>query len=282
LIPNNFEGRKIVLATMHHKEKVIGPILAQELGLTCFVPDHFDTDVFGTFSGEISRENNALTTVRAKCLAAMVATHSDIGIASEGSFGQHPNAGFVAANDEIVLLIDQKNDLEITGRSLSLNTNFFSKEISQEKELWDFAAKANFPSHGLLLRSKEIKNFEVRKGIVCDKELIEQFRYFQSKYESFFVETDMRAMYNPTRMEVIAQATRQLVKNIKSCCPQCQIPGFTVVEVRLGLPCSWCKSPTESVKSHIYSCSKCQYATEVWYPHQKKTEDPTYCNYCNP
>jgi hypothetical protein len=35
----------------------------------------------------------------------------------------------------------------------------------------------------------------------------------------------MRAMYNPSRMTVIQNATKKLVEKINSCCPQ-QYPGL--------------------------------------------------------
>lgn len=44
-----FVNRVAVLATMYHKEKVIAPILEQELGIKVIVPQDFDTDRFGTF-----------------------------------------------------------------------------------------------------------------------------------------------------------------------------------------------------------------------------------------
>ena len=66
-----FEGRRLLIATKHQKEQVIAPILEAGQGVQCFVPENYDSDIFGTFSGEINRKDTALETVRAKCLAAM-------------------------------------------------------------------------------------------------------------------------------------------------------------------------------------------------------------------
>ncbi len=63
-----FKNRHLVIATMHHKEKVIAPILEQNLQVKCFLPEGFDSDVFGTFSGEIERKNSPLNIAREKCL----------------------------------------------------------------------------------------------------------------------------------------------------------------------------------------------------------------------
>jgi hypothetical protein len=47
-----------------------------------------------------------------------------------------------------------------------------------------------------------------------------------------FVETDMRAMYNPSRMTVIQNATKK--EKINSCCPHCNIPGFGITDAKRG------------------------------------------------
>ena len=66
-----FVGRTLVIATQHQKEKVIAPALEAALGVRCIVPDQFDSDRFGTFSGEIPRIKTPLETARDKCIAAM-------------------------------------------------------------------------------------------------------------------------------------------------------------------------------------------------------------------
>ena len=64
-----FENRKLVIATKHNKESVISPLIEQSLKVNCFVPENFDSDKFGTFSGEIDRTKDALTTVKNKWLS---------------------------------------------------------------------------------------------------------------------------------------------------------------------------------------------------------------------
>ncbi|MGL2986532.1 DUF6671 family protein [Flavobacterium sp. RSSA_27] len=279
---NSFKGRQLVIATMHQKEQVMAPILEKGLGVICTIPKNFDTDSFGTFSGEITRTSDALTVARQKCLAAIVATDCDLAVASEGSFGPHPSAYFASANDELVMLMDRENQLEIIGRSISFQTNFSGSYINSETELMNFAAQAKFPSHGLILRPSANSTEDMLKGIVSPDVLLEQFRYLKVKHPAVFVETDMRAMYNPTRMEIISMATKQLVQHVQSLCPECQTPGFTITDMKTGLPCSWCGNATPSVLCHIYSCKKCNFTKEHLYPNHKKTEDPGFCNYCNP
>ena len=85
---------------------MIAPILEKELGVNCFVDETFDTDALGTFTGEVERELDPISTAREKCLRAMKINNCDLGIASEGSFGPHPSMFFVNADDEFLIFID--------------------------------------------------------------------------------------------------------------------------------------------------------------------------------
>lgn len=277
-----FENRRLVIATKHRKEKVIAPLFEKEFGVTCFVPQNFDTDLFGTFSGEINRNEDAITTVRKKCLMAMELNNCDLGIASEGSFGPHPSLFFASADDEILLFIDKKNNLEIIARELSLETNFNAAKVNSYSELVEFAEKVGFPSHALLLKSNETDFLNCVKGIQTWELLKEIYLLLSQNNSCIVAETDMRALYNPTRLQVIEKATIKLIDKIKSLCPECQTPGFGVVFVQSGLPCEWCGSETRSTLSHHYQCQKCQFKQEKMYPNEKKVEDPMYCDYCNP
>jgi len=277
-----FEGRRLVIATKHKKEIVIAPLLEKHLGVQCFVPDAFDTDTLGTFTGEIERKDDALTTVRKKCLLAMEKYHCDLGIASEGSFGPHPSIFMAHADDEFLIFIDKKNNLEIIVRELSLDTNFNATTVNCFQNLVDLVKTVGFPEHGVILKITTEEVPTIVKGIQSWELLEESFHMLAADNSQVVAETDMRAMYNPTRMKVIEKAAHKLVEKIKSLCPQCHEPGFGVVYIKSGLPCEWCGSPTNSTKSHIYKCQKCNFEQENMFPNNKKTEDPMFCDYCNP
>lgn len=277
-----FANRALVIATMHQKEIAIQPILESNLGCKCLVPINFNSDQLGTFSGEIERFDTPIETARKKCEIAMKLTKTDLAIASEGSFGQHPSIFFAHADDEFLVLIDKQNELEIIVRELSLETNFNADYATNETELISFASKVKFPSHGLILRKSPDELEDITKGITNLEFLITQFHSLVSKYGKVYIETDMRAMYNPTRMEVIRKLTSKLIDKINSTCPNCSTPGFGVTKVKEGLPCSYCKFPTRSIKSHIYSCAKCDFTEEKKFPNGKQFEDPMYCDICNP
>lgn len=276
-----FKGRNLLIATKHEKEKIIAPILERELGVTCYVAN-FDTDKLGTFTGEVERKDDPITTVRNKCLLAMELMNCDLAIASEGSFNPHPTIYFVPADDEFLLFMDKQNGLEIIVRELSTETNFNSAEIKTEEELNAFAGKAQFPSHGLIIRKSKEDFTDIVKGITNFEHLNTSFKHFILSYGTAFVETDMRAMYNPTRMKVIEKATKKLADKINSLCPVCKTPGFSITDVKQGLPCERCNFPTRSTLSYIYTCQKCFYAKEEKNPNSKFTEDPSYCDVCNP
>ena len=277
-----FEGRKLVIATKHKKELVIANHIEQALGVKCLTIENFDTDILGTFSGEVERASDPVATARTKCYMAMELAECDMAIASEGSFGPHPYMFFAHANEEILMFVDKKNDLEITVRELSLETNFSGENITTEEQLKDFAEKTKFPSHGLIIRKSKDGNEDIIKGITDWDILADGFKQLLAKYGVVYVETDMRAMYNPTRMSVIERTVQKLADKISLQCPECKTPGFGVTEVKQGLPCSLCGFKTRSVLSHLCTCKKCGYTAEEMYPHNKHTEDPMYCDICNP
>jgi len=277
-----FKGRNLIVATKHEKELVIAPILEKELAVSCIVSPNFDTDQLGTFTGEVERKDDPITTARKKCLLAMELTNCDMAIASEGSFGPHPTIYFVPSDDEFLLFLDKKNDLEIIVREISTETNFRAGEINSEKELTDFADSAKFPSHALILRKHKEDFTTITKGI-SDWDILHTTYNDLSKTDGrAYIETDMRAMYNPTRMKVIETATYKLANKIKTACPKCKTPGFSVKDAKEGLPCEVCSFPTRSILSYMYTCVKCSFSEVEMYPHGKVLEEPLYCDVCNP
>lgn len=277
-----FNNRRLLIATKHQKEKVIAPLFENALGVTCFISNEFDTDSLGTFSGEISRTADALTTLRKKCLLAMEKNHCDLVIASEGSFGTHPSVFFAKADDELMMLMDAKNQIEIVVRELSMETNFNSSAVTSEADLESFAQQAGFPFHGLILKPAADNFNKIIKGITESEELKRHFLEIKNEYGSVYAETDMRANFNPTRMKVIEKVALKLLKAVESLCPNCQAPGFIVTKALSGLPCICCNFPTESTLSLLSTCKKCDFTNEVLFPHGKTKEDPEYCNFCNP
>ncbi|MEO1054098.1 MAG: DUF6671 family protein [Bacteroidota bacterium] len=271
----------MAIATKHGKEKVIAPLLEESIGVECVLAEGFDTDELGTFTGEVERQYDPLTTLKQKCRRGIGATGCDLAVATEGSFGSHPNIPFVNAHDELVMLYDQANDLQVTGRKLTTDTNFSGQQVKDISELECFAQSVLFPSHALILKDGEEHFTQVIKGIKDWSVLSASFDDLMFDNQSVFVETDMRAMFNPTRMQVIKKATEDLLNNLASTCDVCGSPGFVAVEIVKGLPCQQCGNPTNSTKLLVYECQRCGHREEVK-QHGKSVEDPMYCNVCNP
>lgn len=279
---NLFAGRQLAIGTKHQKEEVIAPVFESALHVKPVVPPGLDTDLLGTFTGETERAHDALTCAKKKCLMAMELTGCDMAVASEGSFGAHPQLPFAHAHEEILVFTDRKHDLEIVWRELSLKTNFSGKFVSSYQELEEFAEQALFPSHALILRKSPDETIHIFKGIVRPQVLRTGYNYLSRIYRQVYVETDMRAMFNPMRMQAIQKVAGKLVEKICTCCTSCGAPGFGLTDVERGLPCSACHHPTRSIKSYIYRCEKCFHKEIKLYPDEKTTEDPMYCDNCNP
>ncbi|MBF2064523.1 MAG: hypothetical protein IGS39_08910 [Calothrix sp. C42_A2020_038] len=280
-----FYNRVGILATMHRKEQVIAPLL-KELGLKVVVPANFNTDVFGTFTREVKRAGTQIEAARIKAEKVLEITGETIAVASEGSFAPHPSLPYISSNREIVIFIDKENDLEIIGEEFSIDTNHSYQIITSVDQAHEFATKVGFPEHGLIVMFDENpqNSNEVFKGITNPEKLTEAVNFVlnHSTTGKAHIETDMRAMYNPTRMKNIEKATRNLISKINSCCPQCSTPGFEITQRIQGLPCELCYAPTLLTKSVIYQCHKCGYKQERLYPDGTEFADPSQCMYCNP
>lgn len=284
---NLFYNRKALLVTKHNKESVIVPILKKELGLDIAVAVKVNTDEFGTFSGEIERPDTQYKTAMLKILKAFeLYPDAEIAIASEGAFNPHPDCAFIPLNTEIILLVDRKNQLEISAKYLSLSTSVQEEAVSTMQEAWAFVENISFPKNGIILKagnSKTNKPYIFKNATT--KSCLEAaliFFFEISEDGKVTLQSDMRAHLNPVRMENIRLATLELLKTIQSVCPTCHTPGFGIKQVVSGLPCSLCNAPTRSTLSYIYECKKCKQQEKKLFPHGKRQEDPGLCDHCNP
>ena len=277
-----FKNRILLVSSMHAKERAIAPVLEPALGVTCFTDTTFNTDRFGTFTGEITRTASPLDTVRIKCREGMQQAGCDLAIATEATFGPHPGLWMIPAHHEIMMLIDERHGLEIHVSTISTDTNYASSSASSEEELLAFARKAGFPAHGLILQSSTPGKKEIAKGITHQEELLTVYRNMMHAHGDVRVETDMRAHLNPKRMSVIRDLTGKLLIKINQECPACHAPGFGVDQLIAGLPCRDCGMPTRSAISKMTTCACCGHTVEQKYPANKMTEEPGYCPACNP
>lgn len=279
-----FGVKEATLATMHGKEQAIAPWFKSELGIDLNVAENLDTDRFGTFSGEIDRIKNPEQTARLKIEEVFRQNpQCRVAVASEGSFFPNPEFMLSTMNEELLLLIDRKTSLEVMVKHYSPETNMAKTNVSSLAEALKFADDIGFPSHGLILKTDEkATEPECWKGITSLTVLKEAFQNFLSKGKTVYMETDMRACYNPTRMDKISLAAQGLVLKLKSVCPSCNFPGFGITEYINGLPCENCYFPTRLLLSHFYQCKNCSHHKEEKFPNGKKLAYAGLCSRCNP
>lgn len=105
---------------------------------------------------------------------------------------------------------------------------------------------------------------------------------YRQKSHLLRLETDMRAMYNPTRMSNIGQLAQTLARRILSKCPKCHAPGFGETSYDGYLPCQLCSQETKLYKYKVLKCICCDYLIRYEREDKIKFSDPMYCDFCNP
>ena len=278
-------GENAVLATKHAKERVIEPLARRFLGLTLGVASNIDTDAFGTFSRDIARTGSQLDAARAK-IGAIFALDPDVAVAlaSEGSFGPHPYLPFCPLEREIVVLRDHRQGLELVGRYATPDTNYAHALVSNVSAGLQFAERAGFPAHGVIILGTRDEQPAPDLGLIkCAEDhddLAAAIGETLARCGSAFVETDMRAHRNPRRMRVIRRAMIDLVRKARSPCPRCRQPGFAISERLSGLPCACCSEPTLLARADVWTCLGCGLRWEQ--PVATTTANPGHCPECNP
>lgn len=278
---SQYSNQRAALLTKHGKEAVIGKVMHENLGLGIIHVNSFDTDLFGTFTRDIARAGNQIEAARAKAIKGAEIADTKLGLASEGLFTGDPFLGTFPWNNELVILIDKNNEFEITGFS-SNYAQSYSAIVSSRDDIEIHLKKAAFPSHHLVLRQDSSESKEFKKGISSRDEFDELIKYLFKKSESgkVFLENDLRAFANPTRMENIRTATINLAEKMRSVCPACCTPGFGITKTISGLQCVACGNKTKAIKAKVYECKKCSH-TEIIETKELFVEQGK-CDFCNP
>jgi ribosomal protein S27AE len=276
-----YANLQAALLTKHGKEAVIVEVMLEGLGLEVIHVNSYDTDLFGTFTRDIERQGNQYDAALAKALKGMEIADTQIGLSSEGLFTLDPFSGFFPWNNELVLFVDQSSDVKVTGFSSS-QAQAYSASISIDDDIEPHLKKALFPSHHLVVRADGPESTTLVKGINTREALNDTLKYFftKSKTGKAFIENDLRAFANPTRMMNIKNATINLVERLKSHCPSCDAPGFWVANRIPGLCCGSCGLATRETLAEVFECKKCKHQEEVKV--KNKFADQSKCDFCNP
>ena len=276
-----YNGATAALLTQHGKERVILPVLDAALGCRIERVSGFDTDTLGTFTRDIPRPGTQLEAARKKARIGMELSGLPLGLASEGSFGPDPFAGMLPWNREMIVWIDDILGIEVTGVA-SGSTGFSHLLTARWEEAERFGHRTGFPEHHLVVRPQDEEDPRIRKEIATWAELEAVFTWAlaESTNGRVFIETDVRAHANPTRMERIGQAAQDLARKLCTLCPACDAPGFQVMECVPGLPCENCGAPTREVRTDIHRCVRCGHQVRVERP--EKVAQAGRCDFCNP
>lgn len=277
-----YAGRRLALLTRHGKERVVAPVLEASLGCRIEHVSGFDTDALGSFTREVARAGTQLETARRKARIGMRLAALPLGLASEGAFGPDPASGLVPWNVELLLLIDDERGLEVIGTAQGPALHEHRRAASWV-EAEAFARAAQFPSHHLVLRPQDAVDPRIRKSIATWDDLERAFAWAQAQAADghVFIESDLRAHANPTRMEVIRRAAVDLAERLATACPACGAPGFGPIEAIVGLPCAECGAPTREPRADLYGCPRCALREERR-RRGPALADPSRCDRCNP
>ena len=280
--PSVYANSQVAFLTQHGKERVVAPVLEPGLGCIISHVQGFDTDKLGTFTGETLRPGTQLAAARLKARKGMELSGLQLGLASEGSFGPDPYTGMFPWNIEILVWIDDLLGVEVVGMAQgpANSEHLLSSEWGEVKA---FAARQGFPDHLLVLRPDGQSDPRIYKGISDWEQLRECFEECQAQSDrrQVFVEMDLRAFANPSRMKHIEQAAHDLLQRVNSHCPACDAPGFWVTERQPGLPCSACGKPTSIYLRELWACPRCPEKSL-----RQRTDlaaaEPRHCPSCNP
>ncbi len=276
----NLENQSILLVTKHNKQEVIAPAFKKEFNAKVIVCKNVDTDKFGMFSGEIKRIQSAKETVLNKALEGLKQNPNfEFAIASEGSFGNHPDSVFLPYNEEWLVIVEKSTNEAVYAKSGTVETNFANQITSNENEIESFLNRV--PNAKYVLKTA-LNEKVICKGISEQSEILKKCKSYFEQGKQVLIETDLRAMNNPLRMQNIEAAAHKLIDNLKSKCPSCNKPGFTVKDSIPGLLCELCEFPSNYPKNHIKICDHCSFEQVVPPVHGLARLDAQYCNFCNP
>ncbi len=281
-----YRNREAVLATKHGKERAVARPLRAALGLVVSVPDGIDTDLLGTFTGEVKRAGTPREVAISKARLGMRARGIPLGLASEGSFGPHPLIPFLGVSDhEILAFVDDEKGITVVESLLSEDTNFAHCSARTLSDLAAFVKQAQFPSHALIVRPNDgLETGLLYKGI-ADSEALEDAvnRCAAASSDGMaHVATDMRAHVNPTRQKAIRRVAFRLARRLASLCPSCGAPGWGRTGVEKGLPCQVCGTPTALVRHEIFGCARCDCTDVRPRSDGRQKAEERHCPSCNP
>lgn len=277
-----YAGARIGIATIHEKERALAPPFRRLIGAEVVAAPGVDTDMLGTFSGEIPRPDALVETSLLKAELAFTTMDVDCAIASEGSYGPIDRLPFRPSGVEIMAFVDRRRGLRLVETLATDRTNwrlltFAAGEAGVPQAL----ASMGFPKFGVFVicgtdPSRPIKGLSSVDDVVA---AIDQEARRSGDGKAILI-SDMRAHRNPTRMKVLRALGWKLARRLSTLCPSCGSPGFGHMHSRRGLPCEHCGKPTHWIDFEIDGCAVCGHSVSRPRLDGRRTAPRSACRAC--
>ena len=273
-----YRGVSAAFPTKHQKEKVVSPIFAT-LDIELIVSE-VDTDLLGTFSGEIPRIGTPKEVVLKKAHLGAADLGLPFAIASEGSIAPDPLIPFLISDIECMAWIDTTKNIEVVEFYRSLDIVTARTIITKSESIQEFLTRADFPNHSLIARS-ENGSGQIFKGLNSIKSLETALKKLWLDSEKIIIESDLRAHHSPSRRQNIVALAERLVVRLSQLCPKCQLPGWGQVGDLYGVECRECGIVEQQAMSgKVLGCAGCEYKEKKL--NERSFIEPAECSFCNP
>lgn len=266
----------LALLTQHGKLDAVRTPL-EGAGFAVFIQGGFDTDALGTFTGEMARRGSQLDAALAKARKAAELSGARFGLGSEGSFGPDPHIGMSPWACEVLAWWDAELGYGVHAVEQGLQTNFAQTRAQSLTQARTFASEAGFPSHGVIVGKPGDLHFN--KEVPPHEHALEGAVTLALQSGPVWLETDMRAHRNPTRMAMIARCAERLAEQLRCTCPACEAPGFGPKAPLRGARCECCSLPTSAIRARLLGCDRCGHQQEEML---RESVPASQCDYCNP
>lgn len=278
-----YAGQPICLTTLHGKQRALARPFALGLAASLEVSG-CDTNALGTFSGEVERLGDALSTCRRKALLGLESTGLRLGLASEASFGPHPALPLLPVGQELLVFVDLHRQISVVEQQLDWRTNYSQKLLAPGEDPAPWLKQVGFPSHGVFARPAGSPTGPWHRDLADGAALREALEACRRRdpQGQVWLETDMRAHRNPRRMRSIRRLGVALVRRLATPCPGCGAPGWGLLHTEPGLPCGWCSAPTALAAIEVWGCEACGHRQRRPRRDGLKQADPGQCPWCNP
>ncbi len=213
----------ILIATMHGKEAVLAPLLA-DLGWHVLLPVGYDTDGLGTFSGDVRRPGTAIEAALEKCRRACEATGIPRAVSSEGSYRPCQKQFPGARNVELLGFVDRERGIELVEHLTNVPTRLVKGRVPPDlhsPSVKELLATMGWPAVRAMVVPHDpglgVMPDQVYKGLATEQELAAALQACaaMSGDGCAHLETDLRAHMNPQRMASVAMVGLELVKRLK-------------------------------------------------------------------